>query len=453
MSYKNIVISSGHGSLVRGASGYLDEVDEARKIVDAVAQKLRARDVIAETFHDDTSTTQNQNLETIVRFHNSKSRQLDISVHLNAYITTSSPMGTECLYKSQSTLSAQMSAAMADAGAFIDRGPKKRTDLYFLNQTQMPAILLEICFVDSSADADLYNEHFEAIADAITKVIHPEGDEAQELVHPPLFTATGKCSYFGGPNDTGVAADEGLAFIYKIEDKPEVFLPYQPEGTSGLARRLEPLRGLRGLPLGLYGDAGRTTAHQTRAHPRRKRARNPRLPRRLGPAQLDGPSRRPLTRGLRRTQPQNRRRSRSHLPRTMTITAITISPLPRPGRSRPHRPLLLPTTMNARPSHPAQSPESVTPIPTSKPGSYTVTHQAGEIINLPEATEDDIVIKGEYTASNGMKIPINLITNKSGIIYQLYQQEAARRAGIKPLDDGNVSHLLAEGPPTPRLER
>ena len=237
---KSIVISSGHGSLVRGASGYLDEVDEARRIVDDVAKSLRERNVIVETFHDDTSTTQNQNLETIVKFHNSKSRQLDVSVHLNAYITTPSPMGTECLYKSQSTLAAQMSAAIADAGEFTNRGPKKRTDLYFLNQTAMPAILLEICFVDSKADSDLYNKHFEEICDAITMVIHPQGDEVEELVEPPLFAVTGKCSYFGGPNDDGVSPDEGLAFIYNVEDRPELFLPYQPEGTTGLARRLNP---------------------------------------------------------------------------------------------------------------------------------------------------------------------------------------------------------------------
>ena len=107
----------------------------------------------------------------------------------------------------------------------------------------MPAILLEICFVDSSTDASLYNEQFEEICDAITMVIHPEGEEVEELVEPPLFTATGKCSYFGGPKDEGVSADEGLAFIYKIEDKPELFLPYQPEGTTGLARRLNPYVG------------------------------------------------------------------------------------------------------------------------------------------------------------------------------------------------------------------
>jgi hypothetical protein len=50
----------------------------------------------------------------------------------------------------------------------------------------------------------------------------------------------GKISWFGGPDDTGVASDEGLAFIYDVSDAPHLFLPYQPEGTTGLARRLDP---------------------------------------------------------------------------------------------------------------------------------------------------------------------------------------------------------------------
>src|SRR6516165_4978098 len=37
----NVVISSGHSKYVRGASGYIDEVDEARKVVEAVARYLR----------------------------------------------------------------------------------------------------------------------------------------------------------------------------------------------------------------------------------------------------------------------------------------------------------------------------------------------------------------------------------------------------------------------------
>jgi hypothetical protein len=52
----------------------------------------------------------------------------------------------------------------------------------------------------------------------------------------------GKCSWFGGPKDTGVKSNEGLALVSKSDlDKfDEYFLAKQPSGTTGLARRLDP---------------------------------------------------------------------------------------------------------------------------------------------------------------------------------------------------------------------
>ena len=44
----------------------------------------------------------------------------------------------------------------------------------------------------------------------------------------------GSAVTFGGPEDTGVSPSEDLAFIYTTEDKPVLFLSYQPEGTTGL---------------------------------------------------------------------------------------------------------------------------------------------------------------------------------------------------------------------------
>jgi N-acetylmuramoyl-L-alanine amidase len=187
----DIVISSGHGKYVRGASGYLDEVDEARKVVEAVADELRQLEIVVETFHDNTSTSQNENLNTIVNFHNAQERDLDVSVHFNAYETTSKPMGCEVLYITQPDLAETVSAAIAEAGSFIDRGPKKRTDLFFLNETEQPAILIETCFVDSSADADLYHAQFSAICRAIAQAIGgreiaaPEPPKPEPEPEPP----------------------------------------------------------------------------------------------------------------------------------------------------------------------------------------------------------------------------------------------------------------------------
>jgi N-acetylmuramoyl-L-alanine amidase len=244
-----IVISSGHGKYVRGASGYLDEVDEARKVVNKVAAYLNEAGVKTEVFHDDVSHSQNENLNRIVSFHNSETRDLDVSVHFNAYETTGAPMGTECLYVTQATLAETVAAKIARVSGLKNRGPKKRTDLFFLNKTNEPAILIEVCFVDSTADAGLYNEGFTAICIAIAEAVggveigFDEIPAEPPVIAPPggeLFYVKGRASYFGGPDDEGVSPSEGLAFIFAVEDAPQLFLPFQPEGTTGLARRLNP---------------------------------------------------------------------------------------------------------------------------------------------------------------------------------------------------------------------
>jgi hypothetical protein len=253
-----IVISSGHGKYIRGASGYIDEVNEARRVVEQVAEYLGAADVKVTTYHDNVSTTQSENLTRIVDFHNSKPRDLDVSVHFNAYTTTSKPVGTECLYVTQEELAADVSDAISVAGDLIDRGPKYRSDLKFLNATEEPAILIEVCFVDSSADVAAYQHHFSAICRAIAETLAgkaiperpdrpdwPERPERPEDLPPiqpsrPFLHLVGPVSWFGGPDDEGVDEDEGLAFLYEVSDAPHLFLDKQPSGTTGLARRLDP---------------------------------------------------------------------------------------------------------------------------------------------------------------------------------------------------------------------
>jgi N-acetylmuramoyl-L-alanine amidase len=192
-----VVISSGHGALVRGASDVLDEVDESRKVVDQVAHNLKANGIDVTTFHDDTSTSQNQNLETIVDFHNSHQRDLDCSVHFNAYQHTTKPMGTEVLYVTQDALAEEVCDGIVEAGNFTDRGPKYRSDLYFLNNTEEPSILIETCFVDSEADAELYRTHFDDICLGIAEMI--AGREIDHIDEPeePIETSDNRVEIQG----------------------------------------------------------------------------------------------------------------------------------------------------------------------------------------------------------------------------------------------------------------
>jgi len=195
-----IAISVGHGLKVRGASGPkpwgLDEVDEACRVVDAVYDKLNAVGVTTVKYFDTVSTSQNENLNRITDWHNQQSRDLDASIHFNAYSVTSKPMGCEVLYVTQSTLASETSAALAEALDLPNRGGKYRGDLHFLNATDKPAVLVETCFVDSSTDAEHYNANFDACCEALAEClggvsIETEPPEPPDVEEPPPDEVTG----------------------------------------------------------------------------------------------------------------------------------------------------------------------------------------------------------------------------------------------------------------------
>jgi len=170
-----IAMSSGHGKHVPGAIGPspwgLDEHKEAVRVVNKAAEFIRATGSVVETYEDTVSKSQNENLNRLVDWHNSRTRDYDVSVHFNCYESTNKPMGTECLYVTQQSLASKVALDVADAADFINRGAKKRTDLFFLNNTAKPAILIEVCFVDSQADCSLYKQNFDELCRAIAEAI------------------------------------------------------------------------------------------------------------------------------------------------------------------------------------------------------------------------------------------------------------------------------------------
>jgi len=182
-----ICISSGHGKYIRGAAGPepwgLDEVDEARICVEKIADYLRAAGVTVETYHDDVSHSQDENLNRIVSWHNSQGpRDYDISCHFNAYTVTSGERGVEVYYGSPASMADKVSAAIASAADFIDRGHKSGGGLYFINNTSEPALLLEICFVDAQGDCEKYNANVDQICEAIAATL--AGKEIPDEVPP-----------------------------------------------------------------------------------------------------------------------------------------------------------------------------------------------------------------------------------------------------------------------------
>lgn len=198
MGYNQVNISSGHSINCQGAADIINEVTEARKVVNRVYEIVKASGKQCYKYHD-TSSSSTQNLVNIVNWHNGFNDGVDVSIHFNAYAHVDKPMGTEVCYYSNSSLATAVSKEIATAGGFIDRGAKQRTGLYFLKHTNKPAILIEVCFVDSVADVNLYKANFERICQAIAKsligsIIAPAPTTPTPVVPTPKPTPTPKPS-------------------------------------------------------------------------------------------------------------------------------------------------------------------------------------------------------------------------------------------------------------------
>lgn len=165
-------ISAGHWHVGTGAVGLIDEVTEARRVVRRVASLLQQAGVEVRVIVDNLSKNQRQNLHYLISTHQ-KEKGPHISIHFNAAAkATKGALGTEVLYakSDMQKLAITMSAAISKASGLRNRGAKRRNDLAFLN-TLPQAILIEVCFVNSTEDVARYQRHFEAICQTIALVL------------------------------------------------------------------------------------------------------------------------------------------------------------------------------------------------------------------------------------------------------------------------------------------
>lgn len=170
-----IAISPGHYKIGTGACDLIDEVTEARKVVDRVAYLISLKNIGVSKIVDNISSSQLQNLNYLITEHNKKERLIDISVHFNSSgKRTNNPIGTEVLYFQDSirSFASQVSQGISDVSGLMNRGAKKR-DLMLLRKTNQPSIIIEVCFVNSVQDVEIYRKHFHAICQSIADcVVH-----------------------------------------------------------------------------------------------------------------------------------------------------------------------------------------------------------------------------------------------------------------------------------------
>lgn len=154
-----IAVRGGHCPRIPGASKFIDELTEDRKVKESVIKYLKQ--LGHEVFDVTPSDTTNSSIADLsfgVIKANTYNVDLFVSIHFNkAYDVYNGFLGSEvCVYSPFDTAQRVVNG-LASLG-FKNRGQKVRTGLYELKHTNMKAMIIEVCFVESIGDVGLYKK-------------------------------------------------------------------------------------------------------------------------------------------------------------------------------------------------------------------------------------------------------------------------------------------------------
>lgn len=192
MAY-TIMLDAGHGGSDPGAVyNGRQEKDDALRLTLAVGEILsNAGYHVLYTRTSDIYESPTQKANEA----NSANADLFVSIHRNSNPTPNSASGIEVLVYDASGLKLEVAQAISeelvDVG-YNDLGIKERPNLTVLKRTQMPALLVEVGFINSDADNQLFDDEFDAIAQGIA-------DGIMNTV-----------ANYGGAPDDGEGTDEGV---------------------------------------------------------------------------------------------------------------------------------------------------------------------------------------------------------------------------------------------------
>ena len=140
------------------------ECDVARDAGKMLAQYL-------ETAGCEVRTLQDDDLGLVCSESNNWGADIFVSLHCNAFNTVA--RGTETLYKSFNgqRLANDIQSQIIRSIDTVDRGVKKRDDLWVLNGTNATAVLVEMAFIDNEDDHSLLMNDLDTIVRAIARGI------------------------------------------------------------------------------------------------------------------------------------------------------------------------------------------------------------------------------------------------------------------------------------------
>ena len=181
-----VLISAGHTLKGKGlgAVGYINESEENRVVSKIVVEYLKLAG--HEVDYHEVNESNDHVSEQVIKA-NSKSYDLVVQIHFNAYKTTSNAMGTETLYASNNGKAFAEKVNAKLSTVFKNRGVKARTDLSWLSKTKATSILVEVCFVDSKYDTDTYKVNKDLVGKLIAEGVNGKDIKASNEETTGIF--------------------------------------------------------------------------------------------------------------------------------------------------------------------------------------------------------------------------------------------------------------------------
>lgn len=207
-----IILDAGHGGADPGAvyNGRLEK-DDTLQLTLAVGKLLEKQGV--EVFYTRTEDVYDRPFEK-AQIANREGGDFFVSIHRNASFEPNQYSGAEMLIYDRSGQKAELAERIGsglEKVGFRNLGVQERPDLAVLHRTKMPAVLVEVGFIDTDADNARFDTQFDEIAGAIANGI------LQTLGSEPAEDRTGGFSYessngfsgeISGEDTSGAAAEE-----------------------------------------------------------------------------------------------------------------------------------------------------------------------------------------------------------------------------------------------------
>lgn len=167
-----IMLDAGHGGRDPGAVfNGRQEKDDTLRVTLAIGEILQNNGVDVE--YTRTTDVYTSPYERAMKANNA-GVDFFISIHRNSFPTDNEVFGVESLVYDLSGIKYQMAQDINDqleAIGFVNLGVKARPNLVVLRRTRMPAVLVEVGFIDSNVDNRLFDDNFDDIAQAIASGI------------------------------------------------------------------------------------------------------------------------------------------------------------------------------------------------------------------------------------------------------------------------------------------